>query len=111
MRKRRRNFPILILSFLTLGVLLYLVFNFPPGYQFNLNNLLFPILPLFFTLLFLFFFFFFGFLFANSRQGFFLSLLLSGILFLYFIKLNNPFFIGTLIVLFAIEELFFLKRR
>jgi len=110
MRKRRNVFH-LILSLIFLAGLVYLILSFSPSTQLTIYNFRFPILLPAFLLLFLFVFYFSLFIFKNLRRSFFLSLLLIGILFLSLIKLSNPFFIITLIVLFVFEELFFLKRQ
>jgi hypothetical protein len=101
----------LLLSFLFLGAFIYFVLNFSPTFQFSISNMLFPILPIFFILLFTFLFLFFGVLFANRRRGLFIGLFAVIYLLLRMNGLTHPFFLVILIILSGSLELFFVKRK
>jgi hypothetical protein len=111
MKRRKRPFWLLIISFLSLGALGYWIWNFSPDYQITISHTLFPILPVFLFLLFLFIFSLFTFLLNNSRRGFLLGLLAISYLLLRLNGLTSPFFAILLLILFAGVELFFIKRR
>src|SRR3972149_8387684 len=107
--RRRRQIRFLAVSFLLLVALIYLIWNFPPSFQFSIFN--FSILPLFFTLFFLFIYFLFSFILANKRRGFLIGLFAIIFLFLRLNYLTEPFFLILLLILFGSVELLFAKRK
>src|SRR3972149_9615852 len=111
MKRRRRKFYFLVLSIISLVSLLYLVFVFPPIYQFQISNFKFQILYPAFILLFSFLYFLFSYVFTDKKQG----LLIGGLAVLYLILrmviLTHPLFLILLLILFVSLELFFINRK
>jgi len=108
--RRKRPFWLLIISLLSLGGLIYLIFSFPPSFQFSIGNYNLPILYLFFFLLFIFFLSFISYAFRSPRQGALLGLLIIAYLVFRMFHLNNPYLPFLLIALFITLALFFKKH-
>ncbi|MCL6096633.1 MAG: hypothetical protein M1444_03065, partial [Patescibacteria group bacterium] len=71
----------------------------------------FMILPVVLFLGFLFIFSLFAFILNNKRRGFLISCFVLGYLVLKLLNLGHPFFIILLLILLAMLELLFAKRK
>src|SRR3989304_6596763 len=111
MKRRGRKFYFLVLSIISLVSLLYLVFVFPPTYQFQISNFKFQILYPFFFLLFSFLYFLFSFLFASKRRGLFVGAFAVTYFVLRLNNLTHPLFLILPLILFVSLELFFINRK
>src|ERR1035437_1487151 len=109
--RKKRPFKLLILSLLFLALSIYLIFNFPPSFQFSVFNFQFSILAPTLAILFLFIFFLVSFLLNNKRRGLFVAIFVLGYLILKLLNLTNPFFIILLLILLTMLELLFTKRK
>ncbi|HYM65076.1 MAG TPA: hypothetical protein VES68_01150 [Candidatus Sulfotelmatobacter sp.] len=110
MKRGKRPISFLILSILSLGLLVYLVLNFSPSYNFPILGFNFPVLILFFLLFFIFLYSFFSFALINKRRGLFISLFVNIYLLLRLNGLTHIFFLILLVILFGCLELFFSNR-
>jgi len=109
MRKKRKPMQ-LIVSFIFLILTGYLVYFFSPDKNFLIGSFKFSFIPFFFVSLFLFMTFLFAFAFKNLRRAIFLSALIISYLLLNLFKLNQPGFIGLLVLIFIVIELVFTRR-
>src|SRR3989338_4823759 len=110
MNRRKRPFWILVISLLSLGRLIYLIFWFPPSTYSIINHLSLIILIPFFLLLFTFLLFFLTYLSRNFRRAALIAVLTIIYLIFRLLNLNSPAFLLLLIALFISLELFFKKR-
>lgn len=120
MNRRKRPFWLLVISLLSFAGLLYLIFFLPPSKQFSLPlgakalwgipNFQFPILIIFFSLLFFCLLFLTTYLFRNTRRGTTIGVLIVVYLIFRMLHLNSLYFLLLLIALFISLELFFKKR-
>jgi len=120
MRRKKRALWLLVLSFSSLATLIYLVVSFSPSKQFTLPLEAasdaakwghFPLLPVFFILLFLFVFSLIAYLLNNARRGLFAAFFITTYLLLRFFHLTHIFFLIILIALFFTLELLFTNRK
>ncbi|MCL5435234.1 MAG: hypothetical protein M1405_02490 [Patescibacteria group bacterium] len=109
--RRKRPLRLLVLGLLSVAVLIYLVLNFPPTYGFMISDFRFQILPIVLVLVFLFIFSLVAFLLNNKRRGFLVAVFILGYFILKLINLTHPFFIILLLILLAMLELLFAKRK
>jgi len=103
--KRVKFLPLLVISFVCWGVLGYIFFNVSPTIMMNSGGegVYLPVLLIHFVAQFLFW----TFLFLHSRRGFFLAVMMNGLL---FFRLQGLLTIESLIVLvfpFILFELLF----
>ena len=120
MNRRKKPFWLLVISLLSLGGLIYLVFFNPPSYQlplplealarWEITNYKLPITVVFFLLLFTFLLSLITYLSRNARRGATIGLLIIVYLIFRMLHLNSPYFLLLLIALFISLELFFKKR-
>jgi hypothetical protein len=120
MNRRKRPFWLLLLSLLSLGGLIYLIFLYPPSYQLHLplealakwgiTNYKLPIIIPFFCFFFLFFFFLLAYFLRNTRRAMLTGLLIIIYLIFRMFHLNNLYFLLLLLALFISLELFFKKH-
>lgn len=121
MRRRKRPILLLILGFLLFGSLAYIIINFDPMSKFSIfpakqdlaprDNFQFPILPIFFIVVFLSTFSLSAFLLNNSRRGLFMALFIVANLLLRLFNITHPFFPILLIALFFVLDLLFSNRK
>ena len=113
MRRKKRNFWLLIVSFLSLASLIYFIFSFPPDLKFSIFNLAeggqLSTVAVFFFLLFLFFFSLFSYLFKSTLQGTLISSTIIAYLFLRTLGLTQPLFLILILALLFVIELFLKK--
>src|SRR4051794_19893644 len=107
MRTRKKLFYLPLISIASLVSLIYIILYFPPSFSIPLGSMQLPILPISFLLFFVFLWSLVGFIFANRTQGLIVALLPSVYLLLRYIKLNQPFFLVLLVLLFVGLELLF----
>lgn len=122
MNRRRRPLWQLVISFLSLGGLIYLIISFPPTTQFTLPfkalakwgifsaSWRIPILYIFFSLFFVFLLSLVSYLLRSSRRAIIISLLTLIYLILLMFRLSSPYFLLLLLALYVSLELFFKKH-
>ncbi len=111
MKRGRRPWLLFIPGVLSLAALSYLVYYYPPDYQFLISNFQIPVLPVWFVLLFIAVYGIFSFFLNSKRRGFMLSLFAVIYLLLRLNGLTHLLFLLLLIVLFGLIELFYIKRK
>jgi len=110
-RKFRQYFIFLPLSVLFLASTAYLFFKVSPDYRFAFLNIRIPILPFFFVSLFAFIFSLLAFVSRSKLQGLIFSSLIVFYLFLRYLELTSPLFLGLVLALFVTIELFLYKQK
>ncbi len=108
---RKRPFKVLLISLLFLFTLLYLVFNFPPSYKFQIASYQLPITTIFFMVLTIFFSTLFIFIFKNTRRGVLMGIFLTSYVYIRYLELTHPLFFIALIGIFLALELVFTKKQ
>src|SRR5579872_5616688 len=111
MRRRKRNWLLLILFIIFFAGLIYLIVKLPPGQ--NLTIYKFPLSPiiLFFFGTFLSFFTLISFIFKSFLQGFLVSLVLVIFFLFRFFQLTNIFFLVLLLIIFVVLEFAFVRKN
>lgn len=111
MRGKKRRLWLLAIGLVLFAVWIYLVITLPPTFQLSLDSFQFPVLPVFFAVLFLFLSSLFSFVLNNKRRGILIGLFAAIYLILRLNGLKNLFFLILLLILMGSTELFFLKRK
>lgn len=111
MRRNRRDFLGLAVSFLVLGSLVYFVVNFGPDKSLKILNISVPTIPIFFILFFISVYELFTFILNSQRRGFLISFFATLYLILRMNNLTHPFFGILILALFITFELLFRKRK
>ncbi len=109
--RKRHNYAYLLASVLFLILISYLFVNFSPFHKFVISNLKIPILPIFFTLLGLLFFSLSTFLFIQKQHGVVLTLTILGYLLMRLVGLTHWIFLGLMVGLIVVLELFIIKKK
>ncbi|MEK7559457.1 MAG: hypothetical protein AAB521_04065 [Patescibacteria group bacterium] len=111
MRKIKNFLPALFLSLLSLGILIYLVFNQTPNSEFTFGGIHLGMSYIFLALLFVFIFGISSFVLKNFRRGAFIGAFVALYLVLRILNLTHVFFFLILLALFISLDLFFVYNK
>lgn len=111
MRKRKRQLKYLLIILVTLPLLSFLIYKYPPNWKFEIGNLKLEILYLFFPLIFLFLLSTISFFSKSSKHGLLISLFAVCFLSFRLNGLTHPFFFLLLAALLLVLELLFSYRK
>ena len=111
MRKIRKFLPLLFLGLSLLGILVFLIINFPPNFYMNFGILKINSFYIFLISLFVSGFGIFSFILRNFRRGFFIGLFSVVFFYLRYLNLTHIFFLIMLLIIFVCLELFFIHKK
>lgn len=107
----KKQITLLLISILSLLLLLYMTYAFPPQYTIGLGGVSISLIVLFFILLFFLIFGLVGYLIKSKLQGTLVSIFFICFLLFRYFQITNWFFLLLLTILFVLLEIIFLKTQ
>lgn len=111
MHRRRKPIKFLLISLISLPLIGFLIYSFPPNWKFEIGNLKLEIIYLLFPIIFLFFFSLTTYFSKNTKHGLLLGLFVVSLLAFRMNNLTHPFFLLLLAAFFLTLELLFSYRK
>jgi len=109
--RKRHNYLYLLISILFGILTAYIFFNYPPEGNIKLQNVLLPVIPVFFITLSIFIYSLATFLFFRPIQGVLFVIFILGYVAMRLIGLTHWIFLILLFALFLTIELLILKKK